>query len=109
VDSGFVGLHLKAMVIDRERSFVGSMNLDPRSGIFNSEMGVIVDSTALAEALAQRMLRDMAPANSWEVTLAPDGSLLWQSERGKRTTQPARSFAQRIENVFFKLFPSSYY
>jgi putative cardiolipin synthase len=109
VDSGFVGLHLKAMVIDRERSFVGSMNLDPRSGIFNSEMGVIVDSTALSEALAQRMLRDMAPANSWEVTLAPDGSLLWHSDRGKRTTQPARSFAQRIENVFFKLFPSSYY
>ena len=28
---GFVGLHTKAMAIDRERSFIGSMNLDPRS------------------------------------------------------------------------------
>jgi phosphatidylserine/phosphatidylglycerophosphate/cardiolipin synthase-like enzyme len=46
--SGFVGLHTKAMVIDRERSFIGAMNLDPRSGIFNSEMGGIIDSPPLA-------------------------------------------------------------
>jgi phosphatidylserine/phosphatidylglycerophosphate/cardiolipin synthase-like enzyme len=39
-----VGLHTKAMVIDRERAFIGSMNLDPRSEILNSEMGVIIDS-----------------------------------------------------------------
>lgn len=31
IASGFVGLHVKAMVVDRESSFVGSMNLDPRS------------------------------------------------------------------------------
>ena len=31
VHSAFVGLHTKAMVVDRERSFIGSMNLDPRS------------------------------------------------------------------------------
>jgi putative cardiolipin synthase len=40
------------MVIDRERAFVGSMNLDPRSEILNSEMGVIIDSPPLARALA---------------------------------------------------------
>jgi putative cardiolipin synthase len=97
------------MVIDRERSFVGSMNLDPRSGIFNSEMGVIIDSAPLSEALAQRMVRDMTGANSWQVTLASDGALLWKSDRGELTTQPARNFAQRIENILFKLFPSSYY
>jgi putative cardiolipin synthase len=109
VNSGFVGLHLKAMVIDRERSFVGSMNLDPRSAVFNSEMGVVIDSAPLSEALARRMERDMSPANSWRVTLTSDGALVWKGNAGERTTQPARSFAQRIENVFFKLFPSGYY
>jgi len=47
------------MVIDRERSFVGSMNLDPRSEVFNSEMGVIIDSAPLAEGPRRRMERDM--------------------------------------------------
>jgi putative cardiolipin synthase len=109
VRSGFAGLHTKAMVIDRERSFVGSMNLDPRSEVFNSEMGVIIDSAPLAEALARRMERDMEGANSWQVTLAPDGTLRWKSDAGERKTQPARNFWQRLEDVFFKFFPSSYY
>ena len=34
----FMGLHVKAIVIDRERVFIGSMNLDPRSWEINSEM-----------------------------------------------------------------------
>jgi putative cardiolipin synthase len=89
VRSGFVGLHTKAMVIDRVRSFIGSMNLDPRSEIFNSEMGVIIDSPPLAGDLAQRMERDMDAMNS--------------------TTQPARSFWQRVQNLVFKLAPASYY
>jgi putative cardiolipin synthase len=109
VRSGFAGLHVKAMVIDRERSFVGSMNLDPRSFIFNSEMGVIIDSAPLSEALAGRMERDMSAANSWQVTLAPDGGLVWKSGAGERTTQPARDSWQRVQNVLFKLFPASYY
>ena len=44
----FMGLHVKAMVIDRERVFIGSMNLDPRSCDINSEMGVIIESPGLA-------------------------------------------------------------
>jgi cardiolipin synthase C len=109
VRSGFVGLHTKAMVIDRERSFIGSMNLDPRSEVFNSEMGVIIDSAALSEALATRMERDMGGANSWQVTRDADGSLRWTSDSGERTSQPARSVWQRVQNVVFKLVPASYY
>ena len=69
-----MGLHVKAMVIDRERVFIGSMNLDPRSAQINSEMGVIVDSPALAEELARAMERDMAPENAWRVTLDAGGA-----------------------------------
>ncbi len=109
VRSGFVGLHTKAMVIDRERAFIGSMNLDPRSEIFNSEMGVVIDSPQLASDLAQRMDRDMGGANSWRVTRDEDGSLRWISAAGERTIQPARSLWQRVQNLVFKLAPASYY
>jgi putative cardiolipin synthase len=105
----FVGLHTKAMVIDRQRAFIGSMNLDPRSEILNSEMGVIVDSPPLAEKLAERMLRDMDGANSWQVVRTDDGELRWRSAAGELSRQPARSFSQRILNVIFKAFPADLY
>lgn len=105
----FIGLHTKAMVIDRQRAFIGSMNLDPRSEILNSEMGVIVDSPPLAEKLAERMLRDMDGANSWQVVRTDDGELRWRSSAGELTSQPARSFSQRILNVIFKAFPADLY
>ena len=109
VRAEFVGLHTKAMVIDRERAFVGSMNLDPRSEILNSEMGVIIDSPALAQKLAARMERDMAGDNSWQVSLSPEGGLVWRSEAGELTRQPARGFWQRVEDMVFKLFPANLY
>jgi cardiolipin synthase C len=109
VRSGFIGLHTKAMVIDRERSFIGSMNLDPRSGVFNSEMGVIIDSAPLAAELAQAMQRDMSGANSWQLRLTEDSRLRWHSDAGELSSQPARSVWQRVENLFFKLMPASYY
>lgn len=107
--AGFVGLHTKAMVIDRERAFVGSMNLDPRSEIINSEMGVIIASPALAETLARRMERDMGGDNAWQVVISADGSLRWRSTAGELDRQPARNFMQRVEDFVFKFFPSSLY
>jgi putative cardiolipin synthase len=109
VRGGFVGLHVKAMVVDRERAFVGSMNLDPRSEVFNSEMGVVVDSPALAQALAAGMERDMAPANSWRVAHGDDGGLRWTSDAGTLERQPARNAFQRVQNLLLKLFPQSLY
>ena len=109
VRSGFVGLHSKAMVVDRQRSFIGSMNLDPRSEVFNAEMGVVVDSPALAEALAQRMERDMGEANAWAVTTTPEGGLRWRSGGVVLDSEPARSAWQRVQNLLFKLMPATYY
>ncbi len=105
----FVGLHTKAMVVDRSRVFVGSMNLDPRSEVLNSEMGVVIDSAALAENLARRMERDMDGANSWQVRLDDTGRLRWRSDAGELDHQPARSVWQVIEDFVFKFFPADLY
>jgi len=109
VRSSFAGLHIKAMVVDRQHSFIGSMNLDPRSEIFNSEMGVVIDSVPLAAVLARRIERDMTPANSWQVQVTADGALRWVSDTDVRSVQPARSVLQRVENLLFKLMPAAIY
>jgi putative cardiolipin synthase len=105
----FMGLHVKAMVIDRKRVFVGSMNLDPRSWDINSEMGVVVEGEGLALALAAAMERDMRPENAWRVTLGPDGEPRWTAGDATLTSQPARSFWQRVEDVIFMAFPRDLY
>ncbi|MCM5570075.1 phospholipase D family protein [Burkholderiaceae bacterium FT117] len=108
-EAGFMGLHVKAIVIDRERVFVGSMNLDPRSWDINSEMGVVVDSQGLARELAASMERDMRPENAWRVSLGDDGTVRWTAGDRVLTAQPARSFWQRVQDVFFMFFPRDLY
>ncbi|HEY6353007.1 MAG TPA: phospholipase D family protein, partial [Burkholderiaceae bacterium] len=105
----FMGLHAKAMVVDRQRVYIGSMNFDPRSSQINTEMGVFIDSPSLAAALAQWIELDMAPANSWRVEIAADGSLTWTNDRETLTRQPARNWWQRVEDVFFMAFPRDLY
>jgi putative cardiolipin synthase len=105
----FMGLHVKALVVDRKRVYIGSMNLDPRSTRINSEMGVIIESEGLAQQLANQMERDMRPENSWNVQLDEQGALRWASGDEVLTRQPARSQWQRVQDVFFMLFPSDQY
>ncbi|MCV2355718.1 phospholipase D family protein [Paucibacter sp. B2R-40] len=109
VRTEFAGLHTKAMVIDQTRSFIGSMNLDPRSEVINSEMGVIIESPLLGAALAARMARDMTAANSWTLQLSPENSVQWKSDGPPLDQAPARSPWQRLQSWFFKLMPASYY
>ena len=50
--------HSKLIVIDKQTTFVGSMNMDLRSSRENTELGLLVDSPELAQAvlgLAQRV------------------------------------------------------
>lgn len=105
----FMGLHSKGMVIDRERVYIGSMNFDPRSASINTEIGAIVDSRSLAEALAKLIERDMLPANSWRVELVDGGRLRWVNDRETVTSQPARNRWQRVQDVIFMAFPKELY
>ncbi len=105
----FMGLHSKAIVVDRRRLFIGSMNLDPRSVNINTEMGIVIDSPQLGEALAQLVERDITAENSWRVLLDEDGDLYWQSSKGREDSQPARNFNQRVQDLIFMIFPKELY
>ena len=107
--SSGVSLHGKVFVIDRAQAFVGSLNLDPRSVDLNTELGIVVESPALAEDIARKLESLLQPALSYRVSLdGPDGGLLWTAEEdGKEvrfTSDPEvgfwRSFSTWILSAF---------
>jgi putative cardiolipin synthase len=105
----FMGFHAKVMVVDAQRVFIGSMNLDPRSWDVNSEMGVVIDSPGLGREVAAAIRRDMQPENAWHVTLGEDGEPVWTAGNQQSRQQPARSFWQRVADVVFMAFPRDLY
>jgi putative cardiolipin synthase len=109
VTGEFVGLHTKAVVVDREYVFIGSMNFDPRSAQINTEAGAFVRSPELAQDLAEVMLRDMQPENSWQVLLDEKGKPYWVNSDETVYDQPARGTGQRIMDQIFRIFPKEQY
>jgi putative cardiolipin synthase len=104
VKSKAFGLHAKYIIIDRRFTFVGSLNLDPRSIYINTELGLIIDSPTLAEAAAQEFMEELKPENSYRVLLDDEGRIFWQSGDTIITKEPARSSWQRFQAWFFGLF-----
>ncbi len=72
-------LHAKVTLIDHSRLLVGSVNLDGRSATANTEMGVVIDSPALTEAVS-KLMRDDRFASVFKLRLAGDGDgIEWTS------------------------------
>jgi putative cardiolipin synthase len=92
------------MIIDRQFTFVGSLNLDPRSIYINTEMGMIIDSAKLSEAASQEFEEELKPENSWHVLLDDKDRLYWKAGDKIIRKDPARSFWQRFQSWFFGLF-----
>ena len=81
-DRGLTGssgasLHAKTFAIDRERVFVGSFNLDPRSADLNTESGFVIDSPAMA-ARMEGVFAEQLPKMSYVLRLKNDGQVEWQ-------------------------------
>jgi len=100
-----LALHAKALIIDRDRVFIGSANLDPRSLRINSEIGLIIESRALNERMRIAVTPDFEHRNAWELSLVADGSVQWVSGDTILTRQPAASRMQRIEDWLFAHLP----
>ncbi|SFQ64378.1 Phosphatidylserine/phosphatidylglycerophosphate/cardiolipin synthase [Variovorax sp. OK605] len=65
-------LHAKLAVIDDDRFFVGSMNLDHRSAAVNTEMGLVIDSPELVQDYDKLMAGDRVNLG-YRLRLGPDG------------------------------------
>ncbi|WP_232710725.1 phospholipase D family protein [Halomonas sp. 141] len=70
-------LHIKAILFD-DQLFVGSFNVDPRSVLWNTEVGVLMRSASLVEAFDALVSVGQDPAISYQVRLDAQGQLVWQ-------------------------------
>lgn len=111
--SGFRGssgasLHGKTFSVDRTRLFVGSFNVDPRSALLNSEMGLVIESEALATALSEQLDQRLAKL-AYEVRLSQDGSLEWieQTDAGevRYAIEPKATLGRRIGTRIMSWLP----
>jgi putative cardiolipin synthase len=98
-------LHTKLAVVDGEKTFVGSMNMDARSAHLNTEAGMIIRSEAIARQVAS-FLRAHQRDGSYAVRI--DGERLsWttglgdarralpaEPQPGSQPALPVRVFAQ---------------
>ncbi|MDX2417969.1 MAG: phospholipase D family protein [Xanthomonadales bacterium] len=50
--SSKASLHAKSFVFDRQQVFIGSLNLDPRAVVHNTEIGVVIGSPDIGEDMA---------------------------------------------------------
>jgi putative cardiolipin synthase len=78
-------LHSKAAVFDQEKVFLGSLNFDPRSVLWNTEVGILIHRSELASEVHQLTLEGISPAISYEVRLIERNGheqLIWIAEDG---------------------------
>ena len=105
IEPDFLGLHVKAIVVDDSMSFIGSPNIDPRSLIINTEIGFFIDSEDLSGKLAALIERDISPDAAWRVYRNEKNRLRWESSAGIVKKQPALGFMQRVTAFFINLLP----
>jgi putative cardiolipin synthase len=102
---------MKVLVGDRVRCFIGSLNLDPRAIVINTENGLYIECAELSRQVSEQLNLLMSPDNSWRVFLNERvflndrNKLRWESSAGVVSSQPARNFWQRIADVFYGLLP----
>jgi putative cardiolipin synthase len=93
------GLHAKTFSFDRRAGFVGSYNLDPRSNLLNTEMGVLYDCPELAKRLPESVERDLAK-NAYRI-VENRGHIEWATLQDGREVrfraEPGASFWKRLK------------
>ncbi|MEE8577535.1 MAG: phospholipase D family protein [candidate division Zixibacteria bacterium] len=112
IGSSKASLHAKTFVIDRKQVFIGSLNLDPRSIIQNTEIGVVFESTELAERMADGFDRKIDQI-AFRLELQGDdqghGKIIWHGlidgTQQTLSVDPYTSFWKRFGVGFMRMFP----
>jgi putative cardiolipin synthase len=91
-------LHAKVVVMDGRLLVVGSMNLDLRSKLQNSEVAIIIRNHTLSQE-ATRMIEPALASGAYHVELA-GGQLVWRAPQGSglkdSTTEPDASLTLKL-------------
>lgn len=105
-------LHAKEFSVDRKLVFIGSLNLDPRSIVQNTEIGVVIKSEALAEMLTDRFDQKIDQvAFKLSLVTIEDGTerIRWtgfvDGQKKTLNVEPFTSFWRRFSTGFLRIMP----
>lgn len=112
--AGYIGsssrasLHAKAFFIDGSHTFVGSLNIDPRSIKINTEIGIVFESTEMT-TFATTTIKNNLLRDAYKVELDENNQLVWlqkkQGENIRLTKEPDATFLRKLTSWFIKLLP----
>ncbi len=108
--SRHASLHAKYMVVDRQYVFIGSANIDPRSQLLNTEIGIMVNSPQLAKQAIELFDRSTSLENSYHLRLdAKSNRLNWLTDEASGstlyTTEPGASLLRKLGVEVMSLLP----
>ena len=108
--SKHASLHAKYMVVDQRYVFIGSANIDPRSELLNTEIGIMVDSKELAKQMIELFNRSASLKNSFHLQIdSTNDRLDWlTSEKNKPThyfREPKVSLLRKLGVFILGLLP----
>ena len=103
-------LHAKYMVVDQQYVFIGSANIDPRSQLLNTEIGIMVNSEELAKQTMELFERSTSLENSFHLQLDKKHDRLnWSTiKNGKEvhySHEPEASLLKRLGVYILGLLP----
>lgn len=74
-------LHSKTISIDRQKTFIGSFNFDPRSVLWNTEIGILIDSPPLTQKVRRITEQGMVASLVYRVRLDQErNALYWETD-----------------------------
>ena len=102
-------LHTKAFFIDRKKSFIGSLNFDPRSFTENTEQGVVYESREMTTIIMDWLDNNLDEV-AFKVQIDPQtNKMIWITQvEGKKVTlkkEPEQSLGDAFFINFLKLLP----
>jgi putative cardiolipin synthase len=110
--SSKASLHAKSFVFDRRQVFIGSLNLDPRAVVHNTEIGVVIQSSKIGQDMATVFER-VVQASAFRLELVKNANgtegLRWHGlvdgEEKTFTADPYTGFWRRLGIGFMGLLP----
>lgn len=110
-DKGLTGssttsLHAKTFVVDKQRVYVGSLNLDPRSVGLNTEMGVVIHNAKLATEMQNQLQRE-TQQTAYQVSLNQNKQIVWHDPENQTasTREPEAGFWKRTISKILSVLP----
>jgi putative cardiolipin synthase len=110
--SSKASLHAKSFIFDCKQVFIGSLNLDPRAVLHNTEIGVVLKVPKIAEEMAKRFEENIEQV-AFRLELKKDENgyekLVWHGwEKGEQvvyTHEPYTGFWRRFGISFMSIWP----